>query len=56
VSMATLQATYMARHNLFFDFGITQRNLRREGAEGREQNQFLQGALRLNISRHDYHY
>jgi hypothetical protein len=56
VAMGTLQATYMLRHNLFLDMGITQRNLRAEGAGSREQNQYLQGAIRMNISRYDYHY
>jgi len=56
VAMGTLQATYMLRHNLFLDMGITQRNLRPEGAGSREQNQYLQGAIRMNISRYDYHY
>ena len=56
VAMGTLQATYMVRHNLFFDLGFTQRNLNKEGTDTREQNQYLQGALRLNISRYDYHY
>lgn len=56
VSMGTLQATYMARHNLFIDLGFTHRNLTREGMSGGGENQFVQGALRLNISRMDYHY
>ena len=56
VSMGTLQATYMVRHNLYLDLGITQRNLKLEGSATSEQNQFVQGALRLNISRYDYHY
>ena len=55
VSMGTLQATYMIRHNLFLDLGFTRRNVKLE-AGTREQNQFVQGALRLNISRYDYHY
>lgn len=56
VAMGTLQATYMLRHNLFFDLGFTQRNLSVQGVDTREQNQYLQGAIRLNISRYDYHY
>lgn len=56
VTMASLHASYMLKHNLFVDLGYTLRNQKVTDKDWSERTQFLQASLRLNIARFDYQY
>ena len=55
LAIASLNASYMLRHNLFIDLNHIYRNQRAEGADDLASN-FTQVGLRLNFVRQDYLY
>ncbi|MCC5939690.1 MAG: hypothetical protein JJU34_20585 [Lunatimonas sp.] len=53
VVQTNVLASYMLRHNLFFDLGYTYRNQRVLDTGATDATGFFQGSLRLNIARFD---
>ncbi|EON75580.1 hypothetical protein ADIS_3983 [Lunatimonas lonarensis] len=56
VWLGNLVATFMVRHNMFFDLGATYRNRYMIETARSEETHFLQVSLRLNMARFDYNF
>ncbi|MCH7414783.1 hypothetical protein MM213_14880 [Belliella sp. R4-6] len=56
VAMATLNATYMLKHNLFLDLSHSYRRRTAQNLDSPEINNFTQLGVRMNIVRQDFNY